>query len=118
MSAYRHVCGRPCAGALVVVLGFLTSALLPGQIQARTFQWQLGDKLIDVTSNTTFIGGAAVRLEDQDEDLIAKAHLNPNLCGRTNGLLHYQSCQGLFRTQSFPAERLANGKGFANLNFD
>jgi hypothetical protein len=103
---------------LLASLALLAPLLLLTDAQAKTFSWQLGDKSIDVTSNTTIIGGAAVRLESQDKDLIGKAHNDPNLCGRTNGVLHYQSCQGLFRTQSFPAERLVSGKGFAGLNFD
>lgn len=90
-----------------------------GPARAGTFDFTLGGEEIKGESNTTLIGGVAIRIESQDKDLIAKGHLDPEVCGRgPDGNLYYQTCQGLFRTQTFPAERIANAPGFANSNFD
>src|SRR5690349_9237172 len=70
-----------------------------------------GGEPIKGTSNTTMTMGAAWRMEERADDLVGKSNLNPDLCGRPNGKLYYQSCQGLFRTQIFPAERLVNAPG-------
>lgn len=109
--------GRRLPGLMLLL------ALCPGFIMedasATTFDIPIGDESIEAVSNTTLIGGVAVRTEDRDSRLIGKGHLDPDVCGRdAEGRLYYQSCQGLFRTQTFTAERLANAPGFANGNLD
>ena len=70
------------------------------------------DTSIDVVSNTALIAGAAVRTEPQRTASIGKNNLNPEVCGRTDpNVSYYQSCQGLFTAQSFPAAHLAAAPG-------
>jgi hypothetical protein len=100
--------------ALIGLLG-----LVAGSASAASFHLDVFDETIDGNSNTTLIGGIGIRTEPQDSRMIGKDHLNPNVCGRgANGLLYYQSCQGLFRTQTFLAKHLADAPGFASNNFD
>jgi len=77
-----------------------------------------GEQGIEAQLNTTITVGAAWRLEERDRNLVGKSNNNPDLCGRENGKLRWQGCQGLFRTQSFPAERLASGPGLYTMNAD
>lgn len=103
------------------------AALLLAASAARseTFSFSVGDKDFDVVSNSTLIGGAQVRIENRNSRLVGKSNQNPEVCGRlpdpsgnTEGFLYYQQCQGLYRTQSFPAERIAGASGYASNNFD
>ena len=96
-----------------------------GSAQARTFSMELGGEDIDVISNTALIGGAAVRVERRDKRLVGATNNDPNRCGRSpdpsgqsDGFLYYQVCQGVFKDQIFPAERIATAPGMASLNFD
>jgi hypothetical protein len=69
--------------------------------------------------NTTITAGAAWRMQDRSSDLVGKSNLNPDVCGRTpEGNALYQGCQGLFRTQSYPAEQLSGAPGQFTLNAD
>lgn len=70
--------------------------------------------------NTTITAGAGWRMEDRAADLVGKANLDPDGCTR-----QYQSCQGLFRGQSYPAAHLFSLTGApsmrtddGNLNYD
>ncbi|MGH8517582.1 MAG: DUF1302 family protein, partial [Panacagrimonas sp.] len=67
----------------------------------------------EATINTTITLGAGWRMEDRANDLVGKGNLNPNVCGG-----QFQSCQGLFRDQSFPAARLTSAPGQFSPNFD
>ncbi|MDP9145774.1 MAG: DUF1302 domain-containing protein, partial [Actinomycetota bacterium] len=67
----------------------------------------------EATINTTVTLGAGWRMEERANDLVGKSNLNPNVCGG-----QYQSCQGLFRDQSFPAARLTSAPGQFSPNFD
>ncbi|MGQ0700720.1 MAG: DUF1302 domain-containing protein [Panacagrimonas sp.] len=97
----------------VVLLGFA------GMAQAFTFDFDIGNENIEGVSNTTLIGGAAIRLEERKDRLIAKGHLDTDVCGRTpDGNLYFQACQGLFRNQTFPAEKIAQARGYGSSNFD
>jgi hypothetical protein len=99
---------------LVGLAGFVVA-----NASATSFHIDIGDESIEGSSNTTLIGGIAVRTEPMDSRMIGKDHLNPNVCGRgPNGLLYYQSCQGLFRTQIFPSQHLVAAPGYASNNFD
>lgn len=64
------------------------------------------------------VAGVAVRTEDRNRRMISKGHLDPEVCGRPDGLLYYPSCQGLFKDQTFPAERIVGVRGYASSNFD
>ncbi|WP_028009550.1 DUF1302 domain-containing protein [Solimonas flava] len=92
-----------CASAPAFALGF-----------------DLFDGDVTGTLNTTASFGAAMRMEKQSKDLIGKASLDPNGCGR-----QFQTCQGLFAEQTYPAEQLARMRGQysmraddGNLNYD
>ncbi|HSW13988.1 MAG TPA: DUF1302 family protein [Solimonas sp.] len=99
--------------AVAVLLGISAPAM------AAKFFFDFADDSVEVLTNTTLIAGVSVRTEAQNERMIAKGHLNPDVCGRTpDGKLWYQTCQGLFREQSFPAAQLANAPGYASSNFD
>lgn len=86
---------------------------------ATDFDFSIGEEKIKVNSNTTLIAGAAIRTESRDPRLIAKGNLDPEVCGRTaDGKLFYQTCQGLFKDQIFPAQRIAQARGYGSSNFD
>lgn len=73
----------------------------------------LGDAA-SATLNTTFTAGVGVRTQSPNVNLIAKGDLDPNVCQNPP----YQSCQGLFRTQVFPAQKLVGSPGSYNNNLD
>lgn len=90
----------------------LCAALSAPSVQAVTFEMDVGDG-ISGTLNTTATLGAGWRMQDRSSDLVGKANLNPDVCG---GIA--QSCQGVFRDQIHPAQRLADSPGQAYLNAD
>ncbi|MEQ1440026.1 DUF1302 family protein [Fontimonas sp. SYSU GA230001] len=70
--------------------------------------------------NTTVVGGAGWRMQGRHSDLVGKANLDPTVCSH-----QYQSCQGLFMTQTYPGERIRTSRGQpsmraddGNLNYD
>lgn len=63
--------------------------------------------------NTTVTVGAQLRTEEQAQDLIGKANIEPNVCG---GI--FQSCQGLFKGQIYPSRRLEAAPGAPSLRAD
>ena len=63
--------------------------------------------------NTTFTAGIGVRTQSPSANLIAKGDINPTVCG-----FPYQICQGLFRTQVYPAEHLVAAPGSFTNNSD
>ncbi|MDE0854286.1 MAG: DUF1302 family protein, partial [Nevskia sp.] len=63
--------------------------------------------------NNTFTAGGAIRMQAPSANLIGKGDLNRNVCG-----VPYQSCQGVFRDQIFPAQQLARAPGIASINTD
>lgn len=95
-------------------------ALASGQASALNFDVPgfFNDQTIEGVLNTTITAGAAWRVESRADDLVGKADLNPQLCGRENGKLRWQGCQGLFRGQTFTADRLVSGPGQFTLNAD
>ncbi len=111
------------AAAFGAVLLGLSSAAL-----AIDFQLPFGEAEIEGVLNTTTTFGVQVRTEKRSGDLVGKANLNPSVCGRqgqgdnkvTTGAGNplYQSCQGLFREQSYPAARLSEVPGQFSNNFD
>lgn len=101
---------------------------LPGLASAVDFKLPFGEDGIEGVLNTTTTLGAQWRMQERSSDLVGKSNLDPNVCGRqgqgsnpvTTGQDNplYQSCQGLFRTQSYPQARLAEVPGQYSLNFD
>ncbi len=75
---------------------------------------------IDGTMNNVVTVGAQMRMEERASDLIGKASINPSVCAGV-----FQSCQGLFKDQTYPADQLRNAPGAptmrgddGNLNYD
>ncbi|MDR3414873.1 MAG: DUF1302 family protein [Nevskia sp.] len=94
----------------------------PPAAQAIDFNVPLGgDDSIHGVLNTTATAGVGLRTQGQNVDLIGKADLNPTACstGRGSaGLILYQQCQGVYRTQSYPAQRLADVPGAYTMAHD
>lgn len=99
---------------LIFAVGF------SGGAQALEFSFAgFGENTVDGVLNTTITVGAAWRMHDPSVDLIGKSNLNPDVCGRgENGRPLYQSCQGLFRDQSFLAAHLTEAPGQFTMNAD
>lgn len=86
---------------------------------AKTFTFEIGGETIEAGSNSTFIVGVGVRTESPEKRMIGKGHLDPEVCGRgPNGNVYYQVCQGIFKDQIFPAQRIVGAPGYASSNFD
>ncbi|MGB1580768.1 MAG: DUF1302 domain-containing protein, partial [Nevskiales bacterium] len=95
-------------------LGLWLAALcLPLPASAIEFDFGLFDQKFTAVLNNTVTFGYSWRMEDQADFLIGKTNLNPDLCSD-----QFQFCQGLQRTQTFPAERLAAAPGIASVNLD
>lgn len=80
---------------------------------ATEFDVNFLDQDFNAVLNQTITAGVAFRIEERDSRLIGKANINPNVC---TGV--YQLCQGLNRTQTYPAEQLRRSPGAPSLNFD
>lgn len=106
--------GRPgLLLALFVALGWQGSA------HAVEFTLPYGEEGITGVLNSTITAGAQWRMQERSQSLVGKANLDPNVCGRkADGTPLYQSCQGLFRTQTYPAARLSEVPGQFSNNFD
>jgi hypothetical protein len=104
--------------ALARALGFVALTHSAAGL-AYNFAVNWGGQEVTGVLNTSMTLGAAWRMEERADDLVGKANLNPDLCGRApDGGILYQSCQGLFRDQTFTAERLVSGKGQFTSNAD
>jgi hypothetical protein len=91
---------------------FLAVFLSAPCAHAIRFDIEWGDG-VSGTLNTVMTLGAGMRMEDRSVNLVGKGNLNPNVCGGME-----QSCQGVFRDQTHPAETLAASPGQAFLNAD
>jgi len=97
----------------------LAAALLPlGAAHAIDFNIPLpgSDDGIKGVLNTTFTAGVGVRMQRQNQNLVGKGNINPDVCGGPNGA--YQICQGLFKDQIYPSQILAAAPGAASVNGD
>lgn len=111
-------------GAMALVAGLIW----PRMAAAIDFKLPFGEDGIEGVLNTTTSLGVQVRMQERSADLVGKANLDPTVCGRqgagsnrvTTGVGNplYQSCQGLFRAQSYPQARLGEVPGQYSLNFD
>lgn len=104
---------RNPGGALRVSLAAAVLSALSPTAGAVEYNWTLFDQNVDAVFNNTMTFGASWRVENRKDYLVGKSNLDPEVCGG-----QFQSCQGLHRLQSFPAERLAAAPGMATLNFD
>lgn len=75
--------------------------------------FDLFDGEVTGTLNTTASFGAAIRMESPAKDLIGKVNNDPDGCSR-----QFQTCQGLFRDQSYPAEQLGRLPGTYQMRTD
>jgi hypothetical protein len=101
--------GIGCCALLLWVLGSLVSI-------AHAIDFDIpvsSDDPIKGVLNTTFTIGGGIRTQSPSVHLIGKANLNPNVCAPP-----YQSCQGLFKDQYYPAQHLAEAPGAASMNGD
>ncbi|WP_022977567.1 DUF1302 domain-containing protein [Nevskia ramosa] len=95
--------------AVAVAVG----AALPMSATASEFDFNFGEQDFNAVLNQTLTAGVAFRIEERDSRLIGKSNIDPNVC---TGV--YQLCQGLNRTQTYPAEKLRRSPGAASMNFD
>ena len=84
-----------------------------GTLQAAEFNFSFADTDFTAVLNNTVTLGASWRVENRSSDLVGKSSLNPDVCSGA-----FQSCQGVHRAQSYPAQRLADAPGMASMNFD
>src|ERR1700739_4092758 len=70
------------------------------------FKPPLASEEVKGVLNTTFTAGLGVRTQSPSINLIPKSYINPDVC-----TVPYQSCQGLFRTQTFMAQHLTAAPG-------
>jgi hypothetical protein len=91
----------------------LALALAAAPAQAIDFSFDAFGVPVDTVLNNTLTFGYSWRLQDRAADLIGKSNINPDVCSGA-----FQSCQGLFRTQTHPAVQLRDAPGMASVNFD
>ncbi|HUP92249.1 MAG TPA: DUF1302 family protein [Solimonas sp.] len=91
----------------------LPLALLLVSLNAWPISFELLDGDASGVLNTSLTVGGAWRMHDRSSDLVGKSNLNPSVCRAP-----YQSCQGLFLTQTYPSDRLHSSAGAASLNGD
>ncbi|MGH8461220.1 MAG: DUF1302 family protein [Stenotrophobium sp.] len=96
----------------MVAVGALLS-VTPVMALNFTFDSPIGGQSIDGLLDTAITVGVGMRMQGASGALIAKSNLNPSVCAPP-----YQSCQGLFRTQTYPAEHLVAAPGAASSNGD
>ncbi|MES0873030.1 DUF1302 domain-containing protein [Sinimarinibacterium thermocellulolyticum] len=110
MNTQRRL--RRVAAAALILVGADASAL--------SFEFgDLDGSPVEGVLNTTMTLGAAMRMQDRSRSLVGKVNLDPDACGRlADGTLFYQSCQGLFRTQTHPAQKLVAAPGQFTMNAD
>ncbi|MDE0854273.1 MAG: DUF1302 family protein, partial [Nevskia sp.] len=76
----------------------------------------MGGSDLQAIVSTAVTAGGAIRMQSQSASLIGKTNIDPQLCAGPNGA--YQTCQGLFRNQTYPAQRLMAAPGAASVNND
>lgn len=101
-------------GTLLRIAAITATVLAWPQLAAASeFNFDIGSQDFTAVLNETVTAGVAFRVENQDKRNIGKSDLNPNVCSGV-----YQSCQGLQRTQIYPAAHLAAAPGAGSINFD
>jgi hypothetical protein len=84
-----------------------------GTAHAISESFHIGDEEIRAVLNSTLTAGGGIRMQSPNVNLIGKSNLNRNVCG-----VPYQSCQGVFKDQLFPAQQLVRSPGAASVNHD
>lgn len=99
---------------------FILLGLASGRAGALSMEFpEIGGNTIEAVANFNMTAGIGMRTQDRSSDLLGKANLNREICGRgADGRILYQSCQGLFREQTFPAEHLVRQPGQFSGNAD
>ncbi len=108
--------GSLCESAarwLVGVALVMAVSMPPARALDFEFQPPLADEPVKAILNTTFTAALGIRMQRPAAALIGKGDLDPNVCAPP-----YQSCQGLFRTQSYAAAHLSQAPGSASINGD
>ena len=105
--------GGSTARKMARVLALATLLVTAGAAHAISESFNFGDDQVKMVLNNTLTAGAGIRMQSPTADLIGKGDLNPNVCAPP-----YQSCQGVFKTQIFPAQQLARAPGTASINGD
>lgn len=103
---------------LALVACLVGTAAYTSGAMAISFDLEYGDGITG-TLNTVMTAGAAMRMQERSTSLVGKANLDPAVCGRTPaGEPLFQSCQGLFKDQTHPAQKLVSSPGQFSLNAD
>jgi hypothetical protein len=111
MTKFRFTTRSGSAACLVALLIAVVS--LPAAAIDFELPMLFKDDQIKGQLNTTFTAGVGVRMASPASQLLGKSVLNPNVCAPP-----YQSCQGVFRTQVFPAQHLTAAPGSFDINGD
>lgn len=94
----------------------LVALALSSAADAASFEIPIAGETATAVLNNSLSFGAGVRTEGRANNLVGKSNLDPMLCTGPNGA--YQSCQGLFKDQLFPAQTLVAAPGAASINND
>src|SRR5579885_2732582 len=89
------------------------AGLLVTQAQALSESFSIAGDELKMILNNTFTAGGGIRMQSPNVDLIGKSNLDRNVCG-----VPFQSCQGVFKDQIFPAQKLVRAPGAASVNGD
>ncbi|ULQ47235.1 DUF1302 domain-containing protein [Flagellatimonas centrodinii] len=95
------------------IIAAVVLATTPQLGMSASFDFSVGDTPVSAVLNNTVTFGASWRIEDRADDLVGKSSLDPRVCSGV-----YQTCQGLHRDQTYPAEHLAAAPGMPSMNFD
>ncbi|MDI3258866.1 MAG: DUF1302 domain-containing protein [Sinobacteraceae bacterium] len=87
--------------------------LAPLPVFALSESFNLGGDELKLILNNTFTVGSGIRMQSPNVELIGKSNLDRNVCG-----VPFQSCQGVFKDQIFPAQKLVRSPGAASVNGD
>lgn len=91
----------------------LAAGCLLNPLSAQAISFDFLDGKLQGVLNTAVTVGGAWRMQDRASELIGKANLDPGVCAAV-----YQSCQGLFLEQIYPAQQLARSPGALNMRSD
>jgi hypothetical protein len=119
MSSSKGSAARLLSRRKLIAVSGAFAGLYGASALGFNYDIPFGSDQIQTVLNSTITAGAGVRMESQSSQLIGKANLSPNFCGFNNvGIKEWQSCQGVFRDQTFLAKRIASTPGAATINGD
>ncbi len=88
-------------------------SLSAGDARAISYSTPIGGDDLKLVLNNTLTAGAGLRTQDRSVNIVGKSNLDRNVCG-----IPFNSCQGVFKDQIFPAQRLVGAPGAASVNGD